>query len=331
MSPFLKWRTNPGSALRRLYALSRQPASAKFVNEVWRQTWPKALWSDLLCDGLSESWPQVIAHWMSPLYIHVKIHIASDEPLQLPWDWLALNLLYAPAAGLRHYLKTSAPQFQDPELDAQQREWQETWMQIPRRLWRAQPDKLQITVSLYRPAEAGHLQLVMYKTLRDGDDTWSGDENADNICSVQTYYPDYPTDAIYVKLSHMQKVAVTGSWCQVLPKACEALWRAHDGCHVRGMTVGEDIAVNIRDLAEPFEQCAEGFQGESPIAPSDLNISFKPFTYEIAGQSDWNLKRQQAKQREKAKKIRTAGRQSKANMNKSPQASLTYQDVVLDV
>ena len=54
--------------------------------------------------------------------MNVKIQIATDEPLQLPWNWLALNLPYAPAAGLRHYSKTHAPQLQHPEPDAQQRE-----------------------------------------------------------------------------------------------------------------------------------------------------------------------------------------------------------------
>ena len=44
----LKWGTEPGSALRRLYALSQQPAFTSLVSEVWRHAWPKTLWSDLL-------------------------------------------------------------------------------------------------------------------------------------------------------------------------------------------------------------------------------------------------------------------------------------------
>ena len=116
----LKWGTEPGSALRRLYALSQQPAFTSLVSEVWRHVWPKTLWSDLLCDGLSGSWPLDIADgWTSPLCINVDIQIANDEPLQLPWKWLALNLLYAPAVGLRHYLNTTAPQLQGPKPDAQ--------------------------------------------------------------------------------------------------------------------------------------------------------------------------------------------------------------------
>ena len=138
--------------------------------------------------------------------------------------------------------------------------------------------------------------------MRFGSDTWSGDEDADDTCSVD-YYLDL--HAIHVKPSHMQRVAITGSWCQVLPKACEALWR-HRGCHVCGMTIGDDMAVD--ELAEPFEQPAE-----------------------IAGQSDWNLKRQQAKRREKVKRVRAAGRQSKSSMSRSPQASYAYQDVVLNL
>ena len=226
---------------------------------------------------MSESWPLDIAHCTSPLCINVKIQIASNESLRMPWNWLALNLLYAPAAGLKHYMKTSAPQLQDSELDAQQRaqEWQDTLMGIWR-YKRPKSHKLQISVSLHRPAEAGHLQLVMYKTLRDGKDTWFGDEDADDTCSVQSYYPDYPTNAIHVKPSHTQKVAITGSWCRVLRKACEDLWRAHHECHVCGLSVGDDIAVNICDLAEPFEQSFEVRIGDSLNTPSSVNILFKP-------------------------------------------------------
>ena len=147
---------------------------------------------------------------------------------------------------------------QDSEPNAQQlkQEWQQRlgglWM--PHLLPKS---KLEIFVSLHRPAEAGHLQFVMYNTMRYGNDTWSDDEDADDTCSVESYYPDYPSYAVHVKPSHMQKVAITGRWCQVLPKACEALWRAHHGCHVRGLTVG-DIAVDIRELTEPFEQFVMG-------------------------------------------------------------------------
>lgn len=59
----------------------------------------------------------------------------------------------------------------------------------------------------------------------------------------------------------MQKVATTGSWCQVLPNACEDLWRVHAGCHVRGMTfkLVNDIAVDqghdLQELVDPFTHC----------------------------------------------------------------------------
>lgn len=244
--------------------------------------------------------------------IVLEIQIASDEPLQLPWDWLAQSLLYAPAAGLKHYLETSAPQLHNPERDAQQFEQQ--MQHILAGCWGPQllrPRKLQIDVTLQRPAEAGQLQEIMCKTLCYGSDRWSGDDWPLDAFSVESYYPDYPTDAIYVKPNHMQKVAITGSWCQALPKAGQPLWRAHHGCHLRGVTVGDDIAVDIRELAEPFEQCADFHHGDDAIAPSSVNNFFKPFTCEIAGQSDWSLKRQQAKQRERVKRVRAAGRKKR--------------------
>lgn len=44
----------------------------------------------------------------TPLSIDSKI--SRDEPLQLPWEWLAKALQFAPAAGVRAHLNATTPQ-----------------------------------------------------------------------------------------------------------------------------------------------------------------------------------------------------------------------------
>ena len=140
VSLHVTWEEEPGPALRRIHATSHQPV---FINQLWRKAWPRSLWSDLMVDGMSEAWPVLVRwgnhEWESKLYIHVTIQIASGEFLQLPWTWLALCLLYGPAAGLTYYLNTNAP----PQLQTQGKQYY---------------------VSLRRPAQATETQLVMYKT-----------------------------------------------------------------------------------------------------------------------------------------------------------------------
>ena len=310
VSLHVKWEKNPGSALRRLYAISQQPDCVNTVNELWRQAWPQALWSDLLSDGMLDH----VDTWESPLHVNIEFLISSDEPLQLPWDWLALNLLYAPAAGFRHWLYVNAPQLQETPPTYFYPHYRQHYMSIH--------------VGLHRPAHADQFQLIMYKTLCGTNDFWSSDEDADDACSIVSivdYWPDLPTDVIYVKPTCMQKVAITGSWCQLLPKACEDLWRVHAGCHVRGMTLGDDIAIALRELVDPFTHCVEVDINNCllEIAPAKL----KPFTCEVADQSDWKQKRQQAKQREKIKKVKIAGQGGTRRMSKTHQARLIRQDI----
>ena len=122
---------------------------------------------------------------------------------------------------------------------------------------------------------------------------------------MESYYPGYSSDAIHVKpsASHMQKDAITDSWCQVLSKACKDLWHAHHGCHVQVMIVhvGDDIAVESRDSVEPFEQSDEGRLGDNLIAPSSVDNLFTPFTCnsETAGQTIWSTSRQSSEKRSK--------------------------------
>ena len=163
MTLHVKWEKNPDLALRRLYAISQQPDCVDMVNELWREAWPQALWSDLLCDDLSQVWAgvQYNAHdgasldsWSTPLSIDVKVQISSDEPLQLPWDWLANTLLFAPTAGLWFHLNTTAPQQLQKDLH-----------QVALTAgWRMVAD-MYIDVSLHRPAQADQLQEIMSQSL----------------------------------------------------------------------------------------------------------------------------------------------------------------------
>ena len=319
VSMHVKWEQNPGSALRRLCAISQQADYVNLVNELWRQTWSKTLWSDLVCDGMPEVWPVPVnehhnwGEWQLLPYIKIEIQIASDEHLRLPWNWLALMLLYAPAAGLRHCLFADAPQ-------------------LPEELGSCCADSVHIHISLRRPAQADKFQLIMYKTLKDSSDFWSGNEDADDTCSVDSLYGyAYPnSNTVHVKPSSMQKVAITGSWCKMLPDALWSLWKAHHRYHARGMTVGDNIAVDLRDVyiaddsEQLFEYCAHW---DLAFPPINVNNEFKPFACEVVGQSNWNLKRQQAKQRSQVKKVKAVGQKSKAGKSRSSQPSLTCQDV----
>ena len=146
--------------MRRLYAISQQPDGVDIVSELWRQVWPQVLWSDLLWDGLLHVWPvQFAAHndasWHVPLSIDIEFQVSSDEPLQLPWDWLAKNLLYAPAAGLRSQANPIAPQ--QLQEDLQQATLIAGWPRAAETL---------LNVSLHRPAQADQLQQIMSQSLR---------------------------------------------------------------------------------------------------------------------------------------------------------------------
>lgn len=72
----MKWEQNPGSALRRLYAISQHPGNVDPVKEMWKQAWPKTLWSDLLCDGMPETCS--CAHHSGPLQVVLYINVAMQ-------------------------------------------------------------------------------------------------------------------------------------------------------------------------------------------------------------------------------------------------------------
>jgi len=302
----VKWEKNPGSALRRFYAISQRPDGGVFMNELWRQAWPEALWSDVLSDGLLCAWPAVhseahnmfnCSKWQIELCINVEVQISSDEPLQLPWEWLAKTLLYAPVAGLRYHLNATAPQQMQEDMQTQHVNSTEAYDSY------SQPARTLIRAHLHRPAQRDQLQEIMAKD-------WyyypGNDVNYHSGCYNDWKYD--PTDRFYYqawasphvevcgdlyrKSCHEQKVAITGSWCQALPDASvdvsyarytsdshgkhmtlgddmvvdlkhtaaqlEDSWRAHFGCHVHGVTVGGD---QLRHSAELFEGLWQAYFG----------------------------------------------------------------------
>ena len=113
-----------------------------------------------------------------------------------------------------------------------------------------------IDVSLHRPAQANELQGVMsqglrYDAGRDNED-WSQHNNEDEL---QAWKPPYDEvcSGLHFKACHEQRVALSGSWCQVLPDASMGLSQAHarlnagydhcsPGIH---FTLGDDMIVTV--------------------------------------------------------------------------------------
>lgn len=262
----VKWEKNSGSALRCFYATSQQPDCVEFVNELWRQAWPKTLWADVLRDGLSWAWPFVhpdadsedghsVSWW--DICINVHFQLSSDEPMQLPWDWLAKTLLYAIAAGSRHHLNANAPQQVQEDLHKLYELSNDS----------ERPARTCIQVSLHMPAQADDTQLVMMQDMfcypeRDvhyegTHDGWHHDEDIPYVTLI--WHVASISDFWYIKPSNEQKVSITGSWCQALPDASVALMNVRfiltdrpgsPGLH---MTLGDDIMVNLKRAGKQLE------------------------------------------------------------------------------
>lgn len=75
---------DPGSILRRFYAMSQRPNCVGFMKGLWRQAWPQELWSDVFCGGLSHAFDDGYHTWHIPLSFDIEFQISSDERLQLP-------------------------------------------------------------------------------------------------------------------------------------------------------------------------------------------------------------------------------------------------------
>ena len=126
----------------------------------------------------------------------------------------------------------------------------------------------------------------------------------------------------------MQKVAVTGDWCHTLPVYPHDLCSAHLGQSVNGQTQGDDIAIEMRHLAEAFEGPdidVYWCHNEQDALQNELS-EFTPFTCEAVGQSDWRSRRQHAKKQGKMKLGKAAGRERKAVMCKASQTSWLSDD-----
>ncbi len=154
----------------------------------------------------------------------------------------------------------------------------------------------------------------------------------------------------YIKPSCQSKVAITGSWCQALPDASLTLMYARDRLTYNmympdspgiNMTSGDDMIVNLKDSAEQLEdlwwahfRCHvhDVTVGEPAIHFDHcLHYFSHDFllmlgSYEVADQSDWKMKRQQAKQRGRVKseRAKAAWQQKKVRMRKSSKAIKQY-------
>ncbi len=260
----VKWEKNPGSALRRFYGISQRPDGGDLMNELWRQAWPEALWSDVLCDGLLCAWPAVhseahntfnCSKWQIQLCINVEFQVSSDEPLRFSWDWLAKTLLYAPVAGLRYHLNATASQQMQQDLHNQHVTADESHSAHTR-----------IQAHLHRPAQGDQLQEIMAKDwyYYPGSDVnyhsgcyddWEYDPTG---CFYHQAWASTQVEVcgdLYRKSRHEQMVAITGSWCQALPDASVDVSYARYTSDSHGiyMTLGDDMVVDLKHTAAQLE------------------------------------------------------------------------------
>lgn len=81
------------------------------------------------------------------------------------------------------------------------------------------------------------------------------------------------------------------------------LWRVHQGCHLRGLAEGDDIAIQLGclpdDEADKLCQLGGGTVKQR-LLPNDVTDAFKPYTCEVEA-SNWHVKRQSAKNKGRAK------------------------------
>lgn len=280
----LHW--NEPSALSKIYALASEPC---FMWDLWRHTWPEALWSDLLADGLPEVWPEAFIDddiWERQLQVRVEINVTSDELMQLAWTWLAEYVVRGSATALTHYLKNKFGKVLDGVINLQ--------------------------VSLFRPAKAGHSQLIMRKYFGYHEiGNWDTD---DDTCSVHSVMGS-DTGLTYKTPLCLQKVAITGKWCPELPDA-HGLWEAHCGdksAALSAFTFGDQIDVGLCcDCESTYGLC--GYEDDAySYWFGSMSDGLEEFDYIDDGleQPNWNFKRKEAKVKGSIKKGKAARRKSK--------------------
>ena len=148
----------------------------------------------------ADVWSELLKNGLSAgahhVLIHVKILIESQTELVLPWEWL-----YGPFTRTPYTM-----------LD----------------LMLAHRPSIQVGVSLHRPAHGGRYQEVMLTHfVRNYGEQWE--------LEFETFSrnPDYAylgDPDVILLCDGQQRVAVTGRWCDRLPKAETSLWRAQQGC-----------------------------------------------------------------------------------------------------
>lgn len=210
-----------------------------------------------------------------------------------------------------------------------------------------------IGTSLHRPAQADELQEIMYQNLYcfPANDVyysitcqeWDYDESESALS-----WPLGRALEWYIKPSCQSKVAITGSWCKALPDASVALMYPRESLTMYMpdspdvyMTSADDMIVNLKDSAEQLEdlwwahfRChVHDVSVGEPAIHFDhcLHYFSHDFllmlgSYEVADQSDWKMKRQQAKQRGRVKseRAKAAWQQKKVRMRKSSKAIKQY-------
>ena len=194
-----------------------------------------------------------------PLSIDIEFQISSDGPRNLPWDWLAKNLLFAPAAGLRFHLSATAPQ--QLQEDLHQVTSTTDWWMVAETLFK---------VSLYRPAQADQSQKIMsqglhYHAGQDNEDWIKHDSQGPY--HLEAWKPNNQDEVtysglMYYKPCNEQKVAITGSWCQALPDAsydlsCDVYYFQFDSRLLdMHRTLGDDMTISLKNTAEHLLQGA---------------------------------------------------------------------------
>ena len=311
----VQWEQNSHCVLRQVHAMSRLPG---FLDALWRHAWPKLLWSDLVADGMPEVPPSEECSdgsvLVAPMLIHAGIEVASDIFLQLPWEWLAC-LLDIAADSLTHVLSTTGPH--------QARSYR---------------------LCVWRPAQAGQLQIIMSRDCYSPVvETCPGGAGQHEYCvyTHEQYHSCEPSETIYVRPSHLQKVAITGAWSSVLPDASQDLWHAHNGCCLHCLTDGDDIAFKFGCLSDAIvvepERLAGSYEevcmeGSHYFLCRDVDTLLKPYTCEVEAGSDYRLKRQKAKTKGHAKKARklsrAASRDGRMNRHQLPH-SWMIEDIFL--
>lgn len=243
--------------MSRMHTLSQKP---RFWESLWDAAWPTSVWSEVLAD--SSPVPDNKGYDDGSYnVVHVDILIASSQKLYVSWEWLN-----------GHLLKTFTDAF-------------------AKALCAARPTGDHTTIletCLYRPAkDTGVQEIVHQSTGLCGPEY---DDMATFTISPHGHYNyTFSSPRIPVLPSHIQRVTVTGPWCDSLPDAKWPLYYAHLGDTMRGIVKGDRFS-----SGEPLRRYADFdeflyleddymFTDDGIVAEQRL----KPFTCEVDVEPCW--------------------------------------------